>query len=305
MKLRVLPVTGLLFAFAGCAADAGSAGGDDPAIDEAEEASGVSSAATAAAACASFTGTLDAHVAAGRAWVETTQFFIFTIKTYHALSSTEEVLGTNGAAQVTLYRSVDGGFTAMQAKCSSCGNGVVEAPEQCDGADLAGNTCASRGYPGGGAMGCTMDCNYDTSACRTSNCGDGHIDNGEACDGTDLGDHATCQELLYGSIGGVVACRSNCDYDTSGCISSCGNGIADFGEQCDGTSRSAEFTGKSCKDFAYPDATWPWNTHVNYGSGELTCSSCTLSFEACKPAPGCYLKYPPRPGAIPPLLLCY
>lgn len=48
---------------------------------------------------------------------------------------------------------------------STCGNGVKQGVEQCDGADLDGATCASLGYTLGGALSCTSGCGYDTLGC--------------------------------------------------------------------------------------------------------------------------------------------
>jgi peroxiredoxin len=47
---------------------------------------------------------------------------------------------------------------------ASCGNGVVEAGEACDGGDLGGATCEGSGFAGG-ALACTAACAIDTSAC--------------------------------------------------------------------------------------------------------------------------------------------
>lgn len=46
-----------------------------------------------------------------------------------------------------------------------CGNGVKEAGEQCDGADLAGQSCGSLGYDLG-ALSCKGNCAFDTSLCQ-------------------------------------------------------------------------------------------------------------------------------------------
>ncbi len=50
--------------------------------------------------------------------------------------------------------------------CPICGNGVREAPsELCDGADLGGETCVSRGWASG-VLACNQDCTwFDFSAC--------------------------------------------------------------------------------------------------------------------------------------------
>jgi hypothetical protein len=102
----------------------------------------------------------------------------------------------------------------------TCGNGVVDGAEQCDGSDLGGASCASRGYNAGGALSCTAGCAYDTSACMcapASTCGNGVRDGNEQCDGSDLGG-ATCASLGY-TLDGTLACTAGCGYDTSGCDS--------------------------------------------------------------------------------------
>lgn len=52
----------------------------------------------------------------------------------------------------------------------SCGNGMAEGLEECDGSDLRAATCASLGYTGGGGLTCTAGCSYDTSSCSCSVC---------------------------------------------------------------------------------------------------------------------------------------
>jgi cysteine-rich repeat protein len=74
-----------------------------------------------------------------------------------------------------------------------CGNGALDAGETCDGADLAGETCATRGFTGGGTLGCNAACDgFVTSACVPGGpvCGDGSVAATEACDdgGTSAGD---------------------------------------------------------------------------------------------------------------------
>lgn len=65
----------------------------------------------------------------------------------------------------------------------SCGNGVLEADEECDDEDLGGNTCESLGYAGG-ALACEpWRCRFDVTGCADSpTCGDGAVDPLEECD---------------------------------------------------------------------------------------------------------------------------
>jgi len=48
-----------------------------------------------------------------------------------------------------------------------CGNGDREGSEECDRGDLAGNTCESFGFGGGGRLRCTSTCGIDTRDCAT------------------------------------------------------------------------------------------------------------------------------------------
>jgi len=48
-----------------------------------------------------------------------------------------------------------------------CGDGIISGNEQCDGANLAGQTCQSLGYYGG-TLSCKADCTFNTSQCTTA-----------------------------------------------------------------------------------------------------------------------------------------
>ena len=69
----------------------------------------------------------------------------------------------------------DGAVDQADSNCTSatdgsesrCGDGVREAgAEQCDGSDLGGQTCVSRGYDEG-TLACDASCNFDESACNS------------------------------------------------------------------------------------------------------------------------------------------
>lgn len=100
-----------------------------------------------------------------------------------------------------------------------CGDGTADtdAGEQCDGGDLAGADCRSRGFDRG-ALACNEDCSFDTSGCVGSAdpiCGNGVREGDEACDGDELGG-ATCWILGYG--GGELTCTGDCALDESSCV---------------------------------------------------------------------------------------
>ncbi len=58
-----------------------------------------------------------------------------------------------------------------------CGDGFATGDEACDGAELRGETCSSRGFDGG-ELGCAADCSgFDESGC--GRCGDGACTAGE------------------------------------------------------------------------------------------------------------------------------
>ncbi len=49
--------------------------------------------------------------------------------------------------------------------CPICGNGIAESAEECDGTDLAGQTCESLGFQGG-RLTCNPDCTLNASGCQ-------------------------------------------------------------------------------------------------------------------------------------------
>lgn len=129
----------------------------------------------------------------------------------------------NGDGAAVVYMD-----TAQIEVNDTCGNGNRESYEDCDGADLNGQTCADFGLAGSG-LACDASCNFDTSACNL--CGNGNADGVEDCDGADL-QGMTCTDFGY-APGGSLACTSSCNYNFSGCAL-CGNGDpTDPGEQCD------------------------------------------------------------------------
>ena len=102
-----------------------------------------------------------------------------------------------------------------ERSCSNCGDGDVDAGEDCDGADLNGMDCTDLGMGfAGGTLSCAAGCGFDTSRCNR--CGNGRIDaaDGEQCDGGQLGG-ADC--TTRGFDGGDLTCAADCTYDESAC----------------------------------------------------------------------------------------
>lgn len=124
----------------------------------------------------------------------------------------------------------DGGMSdAGMSDAPTCGNGAIDAGEDCDGANLGGATCTSEGFDAG-IIGCSATCTFDTSACVMFMCGNGTIEGTETCEGTDFGG-ATCASR--GFTAGSLACTA-CAIDDSGCTR-CGNDTREGTEVCDGT----------------------------------------------------------------------
>jgi hypothetical protein len=93
-----------------------------------------------------------------------------------------------------------------------CGNGLLEAPEVCDGAALDGHDCLTEGFDGG-ALACNANCDgLVTSGCFE--CGDGVVTGTELCDGADL-DGQSCESL--GLEAGTLACAADCTFDATAC----------------------------------------------------------------------------------------
>jgi PIN domain nuclease of toxin-antitoxin system len=106
---------------------------------------------------------------------------------------------------------------------------------------------------------------------RASPCGNGVLDPGEVCDGTLLAGSG-CESEGFGT--GTLRCKSSCQaIDRSGCSgpASCGDGIVQAPEQCDGVDLGAQ----SC-------------ISLGRGAGELTCSTNCLDFvlSGCSPPDG-------------------
>ena len=116
-----------------------------------------------------------------------------------------------------------------------CGDGIVnQQSEQCDGTNLSGQTCVTKGFSSG-VLSCNSQCQFNTSQCTNPPvpvCGNGIKENGEACDvGNQNG--VACVPA-YGNS--CIYCSSSCtNVNLQGAF--CGDGVKNTPqEQCDGNS---------------------------------------------------------------------
>ncbi len=120
----------------------------------------------------------------------------------------------------------------------------------------------------------TSDCGFDVSEC-VMGCGNGVLEPGEECDGTDFGS-ASCENLGYGS--GTLSCSPYCTLDMSLCEQtpeSCGNGVVDASEVCDGTSVELGALLGQCHECTWAEYYYDWGmeglspeTHTEMASME-------------------------------------
>lgn len=156
-------------------------------------------------------------------------------------------------------------YAECHANGQSCGNGTREGTEQCDGTDLGGEDCESRGHDEG-TLACDGSCHFVTTAC--CDCGDSNVGCTEQCDNNT----ASCHSIDSGYTGGTATCfTSTCTWNTSSCTiaGTCGDGNIDAGEQCDGVNLG----GETCASQGFP-------------GGTLACSACSFVYTGCTASAG-------------------
>ena len=160
----------------------------------------------------------------------------------------------------------------------SCGNGIVDQGELCDGNNLNSMTCTDQGFDGG-SLSCNSSCTFDTQYCTNASCGNNIMEAGEQCDGSTT---ISCKSLGYDSEN-ILICTNTCSLDTSVCFNTnteegntnqeddtpaCGNGVLENGEQCDGS------TNLLCSEFG------------DFTSGKVICNNeCQIDTSGCSFAP--------------------
>ncbi len=157
---------------------------------------------------------------------------------------------------------------------ATCGNKILEAGEKCETGTLNGQNCASLGFSGGGNLGCSSTCQFNTKNCvdvETNVCGNKILESGEQCESGTLNGNS-CTSLGYS--GGSLGCSSSCKYNVANCTvsSRCGDRRIQTGEQCDGT----RLGGKTCQSLGFTGGTLRCN-----GTCGLDTSGCTGKIPVC------------------------
>lgn len=157
------------------------------------------------------------------------------------------------------------------SKTGTCDDGVLDPGEDCDGNDLAGQTCQSLGYADGD-LACTSMCAFDESNCTS--CGNGVVDDpAEECDGLDL-QQATCESLDFDD--GALACLPNCQYDLGACTScDCSSGEC-CENGCDFSSADVTCNPEADLEYGCPSGTDPGDDVSVHARGQ-SCSGMSAS----------------------------
>ena len=138
----------------------------------------------------------------------------------------------------TNFKGFTGGFLSCGSDChidtsncnniSVCGDGELNAGEQCD-VGIGNFNCTMFDGHTGGILSCDQNCMFNLSQCdggSVRDCGNNVADGNETCDGIDLNGF-NCNNFNSFN-GGSLDCTDSCDINTSACyIISCGDGNCD------------------------------------------------------------------------------
>lgn len=118
---------------------------------------------------------------------------------------------TGNTTTTTTTAAGQGGGTTVSSTAAgaNCGDGVLNAAEQCDGQDLGGSTCLDHGFSGG-TLACQASCLFSFEGC--TGCGNGAIEAGEQCDD--------------GNASSNDGCSASCQAEGLGCQSAIEVGLS-------------------------------------------------------------------------------
>ncbi len=179
--------------------------------------------------------------------------------------------GSEALGEIKCNASCDG---IAEGSCSKpdidadkCGNGSLDAGEECDFKSAAAlPTCADKlGAGATGTVSCSQSCTLDTSACAV--CGDGKISSGEECDAAAFpnGSDACAAYDPDAYVSGSLACH-NCKISTDNCTEKCKENAKKCSASAVETCINGSFLAQEC----------PSAKHVCAEvSGVPTCVQCT------------------------------
>jgi len=200
-----------------------------------------------------------------------------------AITGAEACDGANLGGETCLSLGYTGGTLSCAPGCLSfdtsactgtgpvCGDGAITGTEDCDGANLGGETCLTLGFTGG-TLSCTS-CTFDTSACTGAwTCNPAYYGTSDGCDcGCGILD-PDCVDATVASCDwcdDVGGCSTTCGdinpTNNATCIASvCGDGAITGAEDCDG----ANLGGETCLS-------------LGFTGGSLSCTNCAFDTSAC------------------------
>ena len=205
---------------------------------------------------------------------------------------------------VDCVTDVDGDTIPDCRDTQICSNGVAEAGEACDEADLSGQTCVGLGFDAG-TLACDDTCSFDETGCSYV-CGNDSVDGTEVCDdgvnngggdGLCLSDCTAIQNCGDSVVAGTEVCDDGanngdgdgfCLSDCSG-IQGCGDGDVSGSEVCDDGTNNGVGDGfcladcsavQSCGDGATAGTEF-CDDGANNGAGEGLCVSDCSAVQSC------------------------
>jgi cysteine-rich repeat protein len=209
------------------------------------------------------------------------------------------LIGPTDCASMTLELSAPGtgvGVVLTKVSSSLCGDGVLDAGEECDDGnfsnlDLCSDSCEVR-LCGNGTVdpgeecddGNFVDGDLCTTECTDAECGNEIVEPGEACDDGNLIDGDGCSSSCAVNTCGnsVLEPGEQCDdgnvANGDGCsslcqVTACGNGTLDPGEQCDDGNTVG---GDGCTDSCLIECPSLQGTWSSVCFGNPSCGESTL-----------------------------
>ncbi len=98
--------------------------------------------------------------------------------------------------------------TVNNVAAASCGNGVLDSGEQCDGTNYNGKQCSDLGF-GGGSIGCTATCVFNTASCTGIAGAQPSVTINQPLDGASVGGTVKVNATVVNVVGPTVTLYVN------------------------------------------------------------------------------------------------